>query len=202
MENQQLNWMQVEQSKVQLRVCEDDVKQQNRMRWQLEKLKAKSLIKEEERERKKSQYDVISVTNDGKLYIETENLLIHTEARKMANFEHPEIIVFRQVQNPERELFQFMCDINSNLKTIFFAAEECGSANYLLKRLSSIGAEIFAPTLAMKKKYALQLFSLLFSNTKEEYMLPERRGWYLDLQGKLVFFQGKWSWEEAAKCVK
>ena len=89
-----------------------------------------------------------------------------------------------------------------DLRYAMFDCTKCGSPTYVLKKWAAIGVEIFAPTLAAKKKYALQLMTLLIHNANRREKLPDRRGWYIDENGKLQFFQGRWTWEEALGCVK
>lgn len=195
------NKMQQEWAITQMRMAESDYKGGRQVQRQMDLQFAKGLIAEEERERKKSQCDVLSIDAEGNLRMQTENLRIDAPERRVTNFAYPEIVILERLKNRDEKMYLFTCNLKNDLHFALFAREKCGSGTYVLKQMSAIGAEIFAPTLARKKQYAQQIFTLLIQNATKVQVLPERRGWYVDENGKLQFFQGRWTWEEAVKCA-
>lgn len=192
----------IEQEKMRMRIFEDELKQQNRRRCQLQALQARSLMKEAERELKKAQVEVMAIDADGRVEMVTKNLQIEAVPRKITNFAHPEIVVLKRLKNPEEKIFLFYCELQQEVAWALLLPEKCGGATYIMRKLSGIGAEIFAATSALKKQYAKQLITLLIRNAKMCKGLPDRYGWYTDEDGKIAFFDGKWSWEEAMACTK
>lgn len=194
--------IQTEAALSQIRVAEDDYKQEHRLQRKLQFMQQKSLMAEEERERKKSQCDLLSIDESGIIRVQTTNLRINADARRVANFSHPEILVFERLKNDAEKIYLFCCNIQGDIRYALFDYTKCGSPTYIIKKIAAIGAEIFAPTLAEKKKYVLQLVTLLIQNAERREKLPDRRGWYTDENGELHFFQGRWTWEEVLECVK
>lgn len=186
----------------QIRIAEEDYKQERRLQRNISYLQQKFIIAEEERERKKSQCDLLSIDESGNIRVETTNLRIDANARKIANFTHPEITILERLENETEKVYLFSCNMLDDLRYAMFDYTKCGSPTYILKKWAAIGAEIFAPTLAMKKVYALQMLTLLLQKSNIRIQLPDRRGWYTDKNGKIQFFEGRWTWEEALKCAK
>lgn len=162
----------------------------------------KLLLKEHERERRKAQYEEMRLDTEGKIEIKTKNLYREAKKREVANFICPEIVILRRLENTVQTMFVFSCIIDKDIRFVLLEPQRCESASYLLKKLSSIGGEIYAPTLAMRKSYVLQLLTLIVSTSNKSSMLPDRRGWYSDENGNVQIFQGEWTWEEAVLCVK
>lgn len=186
----------------QIRAAENDYKQERRLQRNLSYLQQKAFLSEEERERKKSQCDLLSIDDGGNIRVQTTNLRIDANARRVANFSHPEILIFERLENEEEKVYLFCCNIQKDEKYTMLDYTKCGSPTYIIKKFATIGAEIFAPTLAVKKQYALQLVTLLIQNAERREKLPDCRGWYETECGEIRFFQRRWTWEEALKCAK
>ena len=186
----------------QIKIAEEDYKQERRFQRQISYLQQKSFLAEEERERKKAQCDLLSIDDGGNIRVQTTNLRINVDERRVANFSNPEISIFERLENAEEKIYLFNCNIQEDVRYTMLDYTKCGSPTYILKKWTSIGAEIFAATLAVKKQYALQLVTLLIQNAERREKLPDRRGWYETENGEIRFFQGRWTWEEALKCAK
>ena len=191
-----------ERVKTDLRIEEDFYKQKNRQALRIQFERQKNLVRENERELKKSQTEVIAINEQGVVEVQTQNLRIDANPRIVTNFFFPQIAVFRRLKNPSQEIYIFYADFNQKIKYGFLDPEKCGSGTYILKKLAKIGCQIFAPTLAMKKTYATQMITLLITQMKDNFVVPDRREWYIDESGEIKFFEGKWTWEELEKCVK
>lgn len=185
----------------QMRMAEEDYKQKKRQETSIAYLQQKFYLEEQERERKKSQCDLLSIDDNGNIRVQTTNLRVEAHARRVTNFSHPEMLILERLKNPDSKIFLVTCSLGNDLRFALFDNCKCGSATYVLKKLAAIGAEIFAPTLAGKKQYAQQILALLIQNATEIQRLPDRRGWYVNENNKIQFFQGRWTWEEAVKCA-
>lgn len=190
------------QAASQIRMTEDDYKNNGRLQRQAVCLHQKSLAAEEERERKKAQCDLLAIDESGNIQVQTMNLRITAYARKVTNFSQPQIIVFERLGKEEPKINVFFCCIQNEDRFVMLDSRRCGNPTYVLKKWASIGAEIFAPTLATKKQYAMQLMALLLQARDTPSKLPDRRGWYKNENGEIHFFVGQWTWEEAMECTK
>lgn len=191
-----------ERMKAEIKIHEDFQKQKNRQVLRLNTEQQKNLIREEERELKKAQTEVIAISEQGVVQVQTQNLRINMDPRIVANFFFPEIAVFRRLKNQTQEIYMFFADLNNSVRYVFLNPEKCGSGTYLLKQFAKTGFQIFAPTLAMRKTYAIQMLALVVMHTKEVFIVPDRREWYIDESEEIKFFEGEWTWEELEECLK
>lgn len=191
-----------ERAKLEMRIEEDFRKQKNRQALRLHTEQKKNLVREEERELKKAQTEILSISEQGVVEVQTQNLRINMDPRIVANFFFPEIAVFRRLKNQTQEIYLFFADLNNSVRYVFLNPEKCGSGTYLLKQFAKTGFQIFAPTLAMRKTYAIQMLALVVMHTKEVFVVPDRREWYIDKSGEIKFFEGEWTWEELEECLK
>lgn len=192
----------LEQHKSDLRIQEDVIKLENRTKRQRDCLEQRSLMREKEREALKSQFDMLLIDENGLVKVKTENLRIKADPRAVTNFTRPEISVLQRLTNQTEKLYIFSCELLQEFRYVILDVNQCGSSTYLLRKLSGIGAQILAPTLAKQKEYASQLITLLILQNNREDKVPDARGWFLDENGNLRFFNGRWTWEEAKRCAK
>ena len=192
----------IEKIKADTRIEEDFRKQQNRqaLRGQFEI--QRNLVREKERELKKSQTEVIAINEQGVVEVQTQNLRIDVNPRIVTNFFFPEIATFRRLKNQTQEIYMFFGDLYNSIRYVFLDPEKCGRGTYVLKKLAKIGCQIFAPTLAMKKTYATQMITLLITQGKDSFVVSDRREWYINEAGEIKFFDEKWTWEELLECLK
>lgn len=192
----------LERMKADARIEEDFRKQQNRQALRLQLEERKNLVKEYERELRKAQTEVITISEQGVVEVQTQDLRININPRVVTNFFFPEITIFRRLKNPTQEIYMFSADYSEQIRFVFLEPQKCGSGTYLMRRLAKIGCQIFAPTQALRKSYATQVMSLLILQRKNDFAVPDRREWYLDESGEIKFFNGKWTWEELVECLR
>lgn len=151
---------------------------------------------------RKAQTEVITISEQGVVEVQTQDLRININPRVVTNFFFPEITIFRRLKNPTQEIYMFSADYSEQIRFVFLEPQKCGSGTYLMRRLAKIGCQIFAPTQALRKSYATQVMSLLILQRKNDFAVPDRREWYLDESGEIKFFNGKWTWEELVECLR
>ncbi|HIV38418.1 MAG TPA: hypothetical protein H9747_05380 [Candidatus Blautia stercorigallinarum] len=196
------NTLAEEQEKMQMRIQEDATKMDIRNQKKLYLAQQKMLLKEAERERKKAQCEVVCVDQNGEVFVETKNLQIAQSRRLVTNFTHPKIIILCRIMNQEENIYLFEFDLNEEIHYAMLCPEKCGSPTYLRKKIAASGGYVMGNTPAKQKEYLAQLITLLISHAKEKIYLPDDRGWYLDENGKLKFFNGRWTWKEAFECTR
>ena len=81
----------LERMKADARIEEDFRKQQNRQALRLQLEEKKNLVKEYERELRKAQTDVITISEQGVVEVQTQDLRININPRVVTNFFFPEI---------------------------------------------------------------------------------------------------------------
>lgn len=201
MVNMPMQQQQQDQWRMESRIYEDGAKTFQRNAQKLSFQRDKAILKEAERERIRSQCEMVSVDENGNVSVQTQNLQYAVPKRKVVNFVHPEIIKLCRISNAEERLYLFHFDLQEEIRSVLLWPDKCGSPTYLLKKISAEGGYVMGNTLAKRKEYVIQLLTLLIGRSKERFYLPDRRGWYLDENGKIQFFEGRWTWEEAVKCA-
>lgn len=193
---------QLEQFRSNLRMQEEEHRQEIRALKQGETARQKLLLREEERERKKAQFDMITIAQDGTVRVKTQNLFLEGKARAVVNFLNPKILIFRRIEQEDERIYLFEAKFQSEKKFALLEQQKCGNPTYLLRKISSIGGQFFVATVAQQKTLVLQLFSVLVMNSKMEIWIPDEPGWYFDENDSLKFFSGRWTWKEALKCTR
>lgn len=195
-----------EQAKSSLRIYENEVKQELSLQKEQIRWKKKAQFMEEQRELQKSQFEAVTIDEDGRIGVKTENLQIQSKTRKVANFSEPRMYIFEHLENRHEKIYCVTFRLNgmADDKRTFamLKAEQSGNPNYIIKKISAVGGMIIGSNPQQKKEYALQLLYLLIARCQKTYIIPERRGWYIDESGKMKFFQDRWTWKEAVKCAK
>ena len=191
-----------EQMKMNLRIQENSVMLEQRTAKKIFLMKQKQLMKEEEREKVKAQFEAIQIDKNGNVSVYTQNLRIPTGFRRVVNFTNPGLIPLCRISNPDEKIFLFQFYLAEEIQYTMLLPAKCGSPTYLMKKIASVGGYVIGNTLAKRKEYLTQLVILMIENAEKAKYIPDRRGWYLDENGNLKFFQGHWTWEEAKKCAE
>lgn len=173
-----------------------------RMRLQDQSRMNRSLEREAERELAKAQCEVIYVDDDGIVHSDTQNLRVSPIDRKITNFTHPEITLYVRNENRDEVLYLMTFDLDGDIQFVFLLPQKCQSPTYIIGKIAEKGGTFFAGKQADCKKYARQLVTLLIRNNEARLIIPDRRGWFVDENDKMEFFNGKWTWKEALVCAK
>lgn len=185
----------------QIKVQEEAQRLAMREAHQLSLYQKKVSIKEAERERKKSQYDLVELSVDGVVTVRTENLQMAAPLRMVCNFLHPEIIIYRRLKNPEEEIYQMHFELAKTIKYVWLKKENVGNSSYIMKKIIATGGQIMGENIAKRKEYALQIVSLAIVNSQMVISIPDERGWYIDRNEKLAFYNAKYTWKEIVNYV-
>lgn len=185
-----------------IRIQENYIRRNDWLNTQIQLEQHKSILREEERERIKSQVEIVSMNADGVLCVQTKNLRIKDTERRVCNFSNPEIVFLHHMENAKEFLYLFLCDINGKDCYTILQPEKCQSGAYLLNKFSQMGGRIYANSLALQKNYLKQIVALFISKKENSMTLPNHRGWIKESNDKFTFFDGKLTWEEALKCAK
>ena len=167
-----------------------------RENYQLSLYQKKIQIREAERERKKSQIDLVELSQDGILTVRTKNLQMDAPIRMVCNFFHPEIVIYKRCKNPEEVMYQLHFELSKTIKFVWLKKENVGNSSYIMKKITATGGQIMGENVAKRKEYAIQIVSLAIINAHTEIFIPDDRGWYIDENAKLKFYNAKYTWKE------
>lgn len=190
-----------EVQKSQLRIYEDSAKRNGAIEMQQIIDRQRSLQREEERELRKSQIESMKIMENGEVYTQTKNLRVKAEARRNFNFLFPEIFIFKHMGSEYEQLFLLRFEVERQDYWTVLDPSRCNSGGYVLGKMNNIGGEVFANTLAKRKELARQMVTMCIRNCENQITLPDERGWMKDVDGKISFFNGRWTWKEACKCA-
>ena len=185
----------------QMKLQEENQRLAMRENHQISVYQKKLLLKEEERERRKSQIDLVEMSTDGVLTVRTQNLQMDARTRMVCNFFHPEIIIYKRCKRPEEVIYQLHFELAKTIKYIWLIKENVGNPSYIMKKLIAMGGQIMGENVAKRKEYVLQIVSLAIVNAHTEIFLPDERGWYIDENKKLKFYCAKYTWKEIINYV-
>lgn len=180
----------------QMKLQEEDQRLAIRENHQISLYQKKIQIKEAERERRKSQIDLVEMSADGVLTVRTENLQMATPQRMVCNFKNPEIFVFKRLENREEMRYLFSFECAGEIRKVWLEKEKVGNGNYLLKQLASVGGQILGENLGKRKEYATQIVAMAVTNSKVTEYIPDKKGWYIDEKNNVKFYSKMYAWEE------
>lgn len=180
----------------QMKLQEENQRLAMRENHQISVYQKKLLFKEEERERRKSQIDLVEMSTDGVLTVRTQNLQMDARARMVCNFFYPEIIIYKRCKRPEEVIYQLHFELSKTIKFVWLKKENVGNSSYIMKKITATGGQIMGENVAKRKEYAIQIVSLAIINAHTEIFIPDDRGWYIDENAKLKFYNAKYTWKE------
>lgn len=157
------------------------------------------LMREAEREWRKSQCEVIEIQDNGCVVISTRNLRIDCKPRILTNLLNPSLVKVIHAEEPEEYLYLLQARILGEYREVFLWGNKLSSPRYILKKMTEIGAEFYG-TEAEEKVRVRRLMSVLVRNVSESKRIPEEPGWYIAEDMSVRFYkEGDITWEQAKK---
>lgn len=158
----------------------------------------KQMLKEQERERRKAQFEQIQIS-DGRIEVATRNLLIQSQPRIVTNLSSPKLTPLKRVATENVIAYRINLKTDNKEKEVFLDKAMSGNATYLLKKFAEEGIVFYAPS-AKKKEYVIQIWGLLLSLAEEEEWIADHEGWVKLPDGKWKYFsKGDITWEKIKK---
>lgn len=161
-------------------------REKNNHERKMEELEDMMKLREAERERKRAVVDILAIEDNGEISVETKNTWNLYSKKKVANFSHPTLKIFKNASTNERR-FLISVTIGDEVKSIWVEETDCGKAKVLLEKFNASGAEFFSRKQTEKKDLIIQLWAALLRNHPEEIICRDRLGWYKDDKGKFDF---------------
>lgn len=158
------------------------------------------IIREEAEERKRGQYESLSVNHEGKVIIETKSSQMKFEPRNLTNMRFPQIFVAARASCPDDCVFVLDTIVAESRIYVFLDPKKVSSGNYLLGKLATSGIDIFAPS-ARAKDYARKILAHLMQDRNRQ-LIPDEPGWTEWENGKYVFVEEEdLTWQKILKLL-
>lgn len=150
-------------------------------------------------EKRKAQYDDICLNRDGTLSVVTRNLEVMATQRKLTNFIYPEAIRLKNKDSTE-VFYLFTCTIGKEDVYTYLSGEKAGSPVYILKKLCSVGCEIYADSRKRCELYAAKMWSKILADCHKEMYIADAYGWRTLEDGTMDFVkEGTLLWKDVKK---
>ena len=164
-------------------------------------LAAKELHARRAEEERLARCEVVEITEDGRIHIQTKNTMVDTKPRNVTNFKYINAVVYVNVDNPQERIIKIffkMDTVGEEERFIFLNLAKCEKNTYIEKKLLTIGADIYASSKARMKDYVKKIVAYIVRNCKEIKEIPQKRGWY-KYQDSIRFYDEEETWTEVMK---
>lgn len=150
-------------------------------------------------EKRKAQYDDITLHSDGTLSVVTRNLEVQAIQRRITNFIYPEVIRLKN-KDDTQVFYLFGCKIGKKDVHTYLSAEKAGSPVYVLKKMNAVGCEIYADSKKRCEFYAAKIWSKTLENCHKEIFVADYYGWQILNDGTMDFVkEGTLLWQDVKK---
>ena len=167
-------------------IWDTEIKAQRRLQEKQAELNLLADFNEAERERRKAEVEDITMDEDGKLLVRTENTRLAYKDRRLANFCKPRLIRVINATTKEQG-FILSINIDDRRRTFPILSKDISNAEIILKKLNSVGADFLTDKRTRKKKYAAMLMVLLLRQEVKSLCIANEKGWFFDLSHKIKF---------------
>lgn len=145
--------------------------------------------------------EVVEITEDGRIHIQTKDTAIDTKPRNVTNFKCMNAVIYINVDNPQEKIIKIYLKLDTvgeDERVVFLNLANCEKNAYIEKKFLTVGADIYASSKARMKEYEKKIVAYIIRNCKEIKEVPRKRGWYR-YQETIGFYGEKETWEEVKK---
>lgn len=161
----------------------------------------KQLLREADRERRKSQYEILGI-RDGMITVHTENLGIDSPERQVTNITFPKLTLLRRISDETCVIYRINFRINEKEKRVYLDKNSSGRASYIIRKLLSEGAK-FLSSGRKAEGYAEQFLAALLNNEYREEFIADQPGWVKEPNGDWRYVEkGEQTWEILKKLAR
>ena len=164
-------------------------------------LEVKELHARRAEEERLARCEVVEITEDGRIHIQTKNTMVDTKPRKVTKFTDNNAVVYANVDNPQERIIKIlfkMDTVGEEERFIFLNLAKYEKNTYIEKKFLTIGADIYASSKARMKDYVKKIVAYIVRNCKEIKEIPQKRGWY-KYQDSISFYDEEETWTEVMK---
>lgn len=164
-------------------------------------LEVKELHARRAEEERLARCEVVEITEDGRIHIQTKNTMVDTKPRNVTNFKYNNAVVYANVDNPQERIIKIlfkMDTVGEEERFIFLNLAKYEKNTYIEKKFLTIGADIYASSKARMKDYVKKIVAYIVRNCKEIKEIPQKRGWY-KYQDSISFYDEEETWTEVMK---
>ena len=180
-------------------IKKDAIKNINRKDIQLDYEIARELQRQKISEKRKKQVEVVTVLEDGRVTVETQNLDFESKERYVCNFTHPHLT--RLMAKGDAEIiWAFECEVSARHVVIYLKDSKVGDPEYLLTKFNAKGCEVYSANRKAQKDYLVKIWTAVYNKDENDVLIAEHYGWWIDEEGQMQFIDdSRVIWEDVKK---
>ena len=100
--------------------------------------------------------EVVEITEDGRIHIQTKDTAIDTKPRNVTNFKCMNAVIYINVDNPQEKIIKIYLKLDTvgeDERVVFLNLANCEKNAYIEKKFLTVGADIYASSKARMKEY-------------------------------------------------
>lgn len=159
-------------------------------------------LQEYRKEMQKAKYEEVYFIAQGEIEVRTKNLLVDAPKRRLSNFQFKNI--FRLKSTDGNDNF-YLLELFANMKNIqvFLNGEKVGKPDYLMKKITEVGGEIYANKRRERENILIALWTKMCSLCEKTIIIPSHIGWIRDGNKGYKFIEKEdLLWEDIVKKAK
>lgn len=159
-------------------------------------------MQEYTKELQKAAHEEVYFGLQGEVEVYTKNAIVDVPRRKLANFQFRRI--FRLTSSEGDDGF-YLVELLANMKNIqiFLNGEKVGKPDYLMKKITEVGGEIYVNKRRERENILIALWTKMCSLCEKTIIIPSHIGWIRDGNKGYKFIEKEdLLWEDIVKKAK
>lgn len=180
--------------------AKEQILNESRMELAYEKMQ----MQEYRREMRKARYLKLMIREDGELEIQVQNPMIKVPDRRCANFKFLDILRLESVEG-DGPIYVLFLEIEKAEQHIYLTGEKVGKGEYLLKKITEVGGQIFVESHKKKVDFLLDLWTAIcsFLSDQDKVLLSVSPGWITVDKNVYRFVEGgETLWKDMVRKAK
>ncbi|MCI8593576.1 MAG: hypothetical protein HFI88_14830 [Lachnospiraceae bacterium] len=180
--------------------AKEQILNESRMELAYEKMQ----MQEYRREMRKARYLKLMIREDGELEIQVQNPMIKVPDRRCANFKFLDILRLESVEG-DGPIYVLFLEIEKAEQHIYLTGEKVGKGEYLLKKITEVGGQIFVESHKKKVDFLLDFWTAIcsFLSDQDKVLLSVSPGWITVDKNVYRFVEGgETLWKDMVRKAK
>lgn len=181
-------------------VAKEQILHESRMRLAYEKMQ----MQEYRREMRKARHSAVVIREDGELEIRVQNPMVKVPDRRCANFKFLDILRLESVDG-DGPIYVLFLEIKKAEQHIYLTGEKVGKGEYLLKKITEVGGQIFVESHKKKVDFLLDFWTAIcsFLSDQDKVLLSVSPGWITVDKNVYRFVEGgETLWKDMVRKAK
>ena len=180
--------------------AKEQILNESRMELAYEKMQ----MQEYRREMRKARYLKLMIREDGELEIQVQNPMIKVPDRRCANFKFLDILRLESVEG-DGPIYVLFLEIEKAEQHIYLTGEKVGKGEYLLKKITEVGGQIFVESHKKKVDFLLDFWTAIcsFLSDQDKVLRSVSPGWITVDKNVYRFVEGgETLWKDMVRKAK